>query len=128
MSQQHPFILYVGGAVQGRVFMDAAIANGGWAYLAEDAAEALGAFIAYTPDATILDPTACPECTAEVYHHLRSVEARPLFILSHDRDWDVSINESDEVYVLNPETPPARLLEIVAAALEPIDLHPAFVY
>jgi hypothetical protein len=128
MSQQHPFILYVGSAAQGRAFMEVALARGAWAYVAEDAAESLGAFIAYTPDAVVLDPTREPEMAGEVYHHLRSVGAKPLFILTQDRDWDVSLTEADDVYVIRPEARADDLFEFVTAALEPIELHPAFAY
>jgi DNA-binding response OmpR family regulator len=128
MSQQHPFILYVGSLAQGRQFLDVALARGSWAYIAEDAAEALGAFIAYTPDAVVLDPTREAEKAAEVYHHLRSVEARPLFVLTQDRDWDVSITEADDVYVIRPDARPDELFEFVTASLEPVELPPAFVY
>jgi hypothetical protein len=121
-------MLYVGGAAQGRAFFDTAEALGSWVYLAEDAAEALGAYIAFTPDAVILDPNAEPEITAEVYHHLRSVEAHPLFILTGDRRWDVSVTEADDVYLIRPDTAPDALYDLVTAALEPIELHPAFVY
>lgn len=128
MSSQHPFMLYVGGVAQGRAFMDLALARGSWVYLAEDASEALGAFLAYTPDAVILDPTACPTCAAEVYHHLRSIRAQPLFVLTLDRDWDVSAREDDLVYLLDPATPPDDLLEYVRAALAPLDAPAAFLY
>src|SRR5262245_51653490 len=128
MSQQHPFILYVGGAAKGRAVLKSALSNGGWAYLAQDADEALGAYIAYTPEAIVLDPTVAPATAAEAYHHLRSVEAQPLFILTRDRDWDVSVCEADEVYVLDPATPPGELLAVIAAALETIELPPAFAY
>jgi len=125
MSQQHPFILYVGCAQKGREFLDVALARGAWAYLAEDAGEALGAYVAYSPDSVVIDLTACPEMAAEVYHHLRSVFARPLMILTTDPAWDVSITESDEVYILDPQIPPGELLDLISAALE---LPPAFVY
>jgi hypothetical protein len=128
MSYQHPMLLYVGGAVQGRAFFDVAEARGSWVYLAEYAHEALGAYIADAPDAIILDPNAEPEIAAEVYHHLRSVGASPLFILSPDRDWDVSLREADDVYVIRPDAAPDELFDLVVAALEPIELHPAFVY
>jgi hypothetical protein len=128
MSQQHPFILYVGSVALGRAFLDVALARGSWAYVAEDSAEALGAFIAYTPDAVVLDPVREPQMAAEVYHHLRSVGASPLFILTGDRDWDVSISEADDVYAIRPDTRPDDLLEMVIAALKPIELHPAFEY
>lgn len=127
MSQQHPFILYVGAADKGHAFMNATQERGGWAYLAEDAAEALGAFVAYTPDAVVLDPVGQPE-SVEVYHHLRSIEARPLFILTFDRAWDVSVTEADDVYTIRPDIRADELFKLVATALEPVVLHPAFLY
>ena len=128
MSYQHPLMVYVGGAAQGRALLDTAQARGAWVYLAEDAAEALAAYVAYTPDAVVLDPTAVPEIAAEVYHHLRSIEARPLFMLSQDRYWDFSVTEADDVYLIRPDTAPDALFDIILAALEPIALHPAFAY
>jgi DNA-binding response OmpR family regulator len=128
MSQQHPLILYVGDRAKGRTLLDTALENGGWAYLAEDAAEALGAYVAYTPDAVVLDPQAVPEMAAEVYHHLRSIEAHPIFILTPDRAWDRSVTEADEVYVLRPDITANELLTYIQTALEPIELHPAFLY
>ena len=128
MSYQHPLMLYVGGAAQGRAFFDVAEARGSWVYLAEDTAEALGAYVAYAPNAVILDPVAAPEIAAEVYHHLRSIGAAPLFILSPDRDWDVSLREADDVYVIRPDAAPDDLFDMIVAALEPVELHPAFAY
>jgi hypothetical protein len=127
MSQQHPFILYVGAADKGHAFMNAAQARGAWAYLAEDAAEALGAYVAYTPDAVIIDPAGQPE-SVEVYHHLRSVEARPLFVLTKDRARDASVTEADDVYTVRPDIRADDLYNLVTAALEPVVLHPAFLY
>lgn len=128
MSPMHPFVLYVGGAGSGRRLLDTALARGAWAYLAQDATEALGAYVAYTPDAVVLDAAALPACAAEAYYHLRSVEARPLFILTSDRAWDVSVTEADAVYLLDPDTAPDDLLDFVKAALEPILLPSAFAY
>ncbi|MEO8609435.1 MAG: hypothetical protein ABI690_16205 [Chloroflexota bacterium] len=128
MSYQHPMMLYVGAAAQGRAFFDAAESRGSWVYLAEDAAEALGAYVAYSPDAVILDPVRAPDMAADVYHHLHSVGARALFILSPDRDWDVSLREDDDVYVIRPDAAPDDLFDMVVAALEPIELHPAYMY
>lgn len=128
MSQQNPFVLYVGDAEQGRAFLDVALARGAWVYLAEDVEEALGAYIAYAPDAIVLNAYTRPDTAAEAYHHLRSIEAHPIFILSEDRGWDRSVTEADSVYVLDPDTMPKELLEFVAAALEPVMERLTFAY
>lgn len=128
MSQQKPLILYVGDAEHGRAFLDASLARGAWAYLAEDVAEALGAYIAYMPDAVVLNAYTQADITAEAYHHLRSVEAHPIFILSDDRDWDRSVTEADAIYVLDPDTMPKELLEFVSASLEQAAERNSFAY
>jgi DNA-binding NtrC family response regulator len=128
MSQQKPLILYVGDAEQGRAFLDTALARGAWVYLAEDVEEALGAYIAYSPDAVVLNAYTRPDTTAEAYHHLRSVEAQPIFILSEDRGWDRSVTEADSVYVLDPDTMPEEMLVFVSAALEQAAERVAFTY
>lgn len=128
MSQQKPLILYVGDAEQGRALLDAALARGAWVYLAEDVEEALGAYIAYSPDAVVLNAYTQADSVAEAYHHLRSVEAHPIFILSEDRAWDRSVTEADAVYVLDPDVMPEELLELVAAALQPAAEYQAVTY
>lgn len=128
MSQQKPLILYIGDADQGRAFLDAALARGAWVYLAEDVEEALGAYIAYTPDAVVLNAYTRPDASAEAYHHLRSIEAQPIFILSEDRGWDRSVTEADAVYVLDPDTMPEEMLVFVVAALESAAERISFAY
>ncbi len=128
MSQQNPLILYVGDAEQGRAFLEAALARGAWVYLAEDVEEVLGAYIAYAPDAVVLNAYTQADKATEAYHHLRSVEAKPILILSEDRGWDRSVTEADAVYILDPDTMPVELLQFLSAALEPVAERLAFAY
>lgn len=117
MSKQHPFILYTGDARSGAALLTAAEARGWWVYLSQESSEALGMYMAYAPDAVIIDAEHDELTAAEIYHHLRSVDAQPLLILNSDMPWDVSADEDQSVYMLSPHTGVDDLLDFVATVL-----------
>jgi hypothetical protein len=75
-------IMFVGDYVHGRA-LQAAVGPLGWhVYLPGDLTEALGMYISYMPDATIIDGTC--RYAEDLYTHLYSVDARPIGILSDE--------------------------------------------
>lgn len=100
MSAQHPFILFVGNPGRGEDLLNRVESLGWWVYLPEDDLEALGMYITYAPDVVVLDAEAAPEIAANVYHHLSSVHAAPLLVLTSDSTWDAGA--SNDIYLLPP--------------------------
>lgn len=76
-------ILYVGEQEAGQTFAAAAEASGDYAYLPENLMQALGMYITYFPQVVVIDMAL--DYAAEVYEHLRSVDAHPIFLLSDER-------------------------------------------
>lgn len=102
MSLQHPNILYIGDRQQGQGFADF-IAEAQWTvYIAESLLDALGHYVMCMPDLVVIDSTYEPEISSAVYHHLRSIQAAPLLVLTDDATWDLSA--PDEYYALSPGT------------------------
>ncbi len=100
MSAQHPFILFVGNPGRGEDLLNRVESLGWWVYLPEDDLEALGMYITYAPDVVVLDAEAAPEIAVNVYHHLSSVHAAPLLVLTSDSTWDAGV--SNDIYLLPP--------------------------
>ena len=115
MPVQHPIILYVGDPQRGQAFEIWAEAHEWLVYRPQEVMEALGLYITYMPDITILDADALPETVAEVYFHLRSVEANPLLVLTHDLDWDIDADE--DVYTVSPVINNYELMETIGDLL-----------
>lgn len=101
MSLQHPNILYVGDPQRGQDFTNH-VAEADWSvYIAEALLDALGHYVMCMPDMVVIDSTHQPEISAAVYHHLRSIEAAPLLVLTDDATWDLSA--PDDYYALSPQ-------------------------
>lgn len=81
MSVQHPNILYVGDSEAGHALAKTIAPLGWFIFVPEDTLAALAMYVTYAPDIAVIDAAARPVFAAEVYHHLRSVEARPLLVL-----------------------------------------------
>jgi hypothetical protein len=116
MSRQHPNILYIGGQDRGQALLAATQPDGWWVYLPADLLEALGMYITYFPDAVVIDTTTTPEFASAAYHHLRSVAARPLVVITDDPLWDVTA-APDEVITCPSAASPFDLQLILSGAI-----------
>ncbi len=96
MSSEHPLILFVGNPDRGHQFLEAVESLGWWAYMPQDASEALGIYISYVPDMVILDAEADPDTAEEVYLHLQSIQAENILTLTSDPRW----HQNADVWVL----------------------------
>lgn len=115
MSAQHPFILFVGNPGRGEDLLTTVEPLGWWVYTPEDDLEALGMYITFAPDVVVLDAEAAPEIAANVYHHLSSVHAAPLLVLTSDANWNASA--SDDIYLLPPGIGREALAARIAAVV-----------
>lgn len=100
MSAQHPLVLFVGNSGRGEHLLETVAPLGWWVYTPEDDLEALGIYITYMPDVVVLDAEAAPEMAAHVYHHLQSVQAELILVLTSDPLWDANIDAG--VHLLPP--------------------------
>lgn len=116
----HPVILYVGDKRRGQAFVNAAEMHDWLVYQPQTTMEALGLYITDWPDMVILDLDARPAMAAEVYHHLRSIQARPLLVLTRDLDWEVD----EDVFTASPAINHYELMETVGDLL---DIQPVLV-
>ncbi|MEP7293393.1 MAG: hypothetical protein ABI835_16535 [Chloroflexota bacterium] len=80
---ENAMILYVGKHEAGVAFAQRIEASGGFVYLPESLMQALGMYITYLPQVTVIDMAL--DYAQDVYDHLRSVDARPLLLLSDQR-------------------------------------------
>ncbi len=112
-------ILYIGDRQRGQSFVNAAEKQGWTVYRPEETMEALGLYVTYWPDITILDENARPEMASEVYFHLRSIQAQPLLILTDDLSWEAD----EDVFTASPVINDYELMETVGDLL---DLVPQF--
>ncbi|MBL8164278.1 MAG: hypothetical protein JNJ61_19985 [Anaerolineae bacterium] len=102
MTKTNPSILYVGDRETGRELRETVESRGWWVELADERDEALGLYITCLPDAVVLDGEFDTKLATEVYHHLRSIEAGPLLVLTEDPRWDY--RAPDSVYTMLPPT------------------------
>lgn len=72
---------------------------------------ALGAYLHYLPHLTVLDAVALPGIAWETAHHLRSIDAAPLLMLTEDSPVDLAIN------TLPPETSAPHLVAAIGSLL-----------
>ncbi len=118
MSLQHPLILYVGDAQPGQSLLDVVENAGWWVYQPTETLEALGMYITYMPDAVVINTSTQPDFTGEVYEHLRSIEARPLLVLTDDPAWHSETLRAEGVYALAAHTSPEQLKSIIRFVLQ----------
>lgn len=111
MSLQHPNILYVGDPENGRAFAQSVQSAGWWVHTPQDTLEALGMYVTYMPDLTVIDLSTQPDFTAEVSNHLRSIDACPLLILGGGRP-------AAGVYHDEPGSAPALLAHTIRLILD----------
>jgi CheY-like chemotaxis protein len=110
MTAQHPNILYIGDVERGRALFAAVEHSGeGYVYLPADVLEALGMYVFYFPDVIVIDTMNQPLTALEAYHHLRSVGAAPMILLTSDERAD----GDDGVYRLPPLVSRDELLSAI---------------
>ena len=78
MSAEHPNVVYVGEADQGRAFASTVEARDWPVYVADDAMEALGMVVVYLPDLVVIDLVNRPVLGTETFYHLRSMTGEPV--------------------------------------------------
>ena len=100
-------ILYVGE----QLLAAAAEARGDYAYLPDNLMQALGMYITYFPQVVVIDMAL--DYAREVYEHLRSVDARPIILLTDERIRLAAI------HALPRSTSAAALLDTIAHDQEP---------
>lgn len=113
---QSILMLYVGDAESGERFAQDAQAHGDWAYVAPETLTALGMYITYMPSVTVID-THEPHA-AEVYNHLRSIDAGPMVLLSDDQRapaWAI-LNRHDSVRVVSRRLAAGDVIEAARTA------------
>lgn len=76
------YILYVGEREAGLALAEVVEAEGGYVYLPHTMMEALGMYITYVPQVVVIDSRI--GWASEVLAHLRSVDARPIVLLTED--------------------------------------------
>jgi CheY-like chemotaxis protein len=110
MTTQYPNILYIGDVERGRALLAAVERSGeGFVYLPADVMEALGMYVFYFPDVVVIDAINQPLAALEVYHHLRTVGAAPIILLTLDDRSD----SGDGVYRLPPLVSHDELLSAI---------------
>ena len=80
-TMTNAFILYIGQPEKGKAFAEKVESNGGYVYLPENLMQALGMYITYMPQVVVIDMTT--DYAHDFYDHLRSVDARPLVLLTY---------------------------------------------
>lgn len=104
MSLQETFIMYIGDAEEGQTIRATAELDGGYVYLPEHMMQALGMYITYLPNVIVVDSAV--SYSEEVVAHLRSVDARPILLLT-----DEIRPRVDGVYTLQRETATDKVVE-----------------
>jgi DNA-binding response OmpR family regulator len=118
MSFEHPNILYIGDGEQGGALAQAVESLGWQVFTPATTLDALATYITLVPDIIMIDRVARPVFATEVYHHLRSIEARPLLLLTDPGsrvDWDRS---DATVYVRRHTANHAELIEAVRSIVQ----------
>jgi DNA-binding response OmpR family regulator len=91
MRNAPPRILYVGRQAEGQALHEYVRRCGWQVYLPGETLEALGMYVFYAPDVIVLDVTRAPDAAWESYHHLRTVDAGPLLMLTDDDSPDRAV-------------------------------------
>jgi hypothetical protein len=76
-------ILYVGEREAGQALAALVESEGGYIYLPDSLMQALGMYITYFPDVVVIDMET--SYAQQVYDHLRSVDAKPVILLTDER-------------------------------------------
>lgn len=83
-TQEHaPYVLFVGETDTARALLNAMVPQGGYVYHPQSLMETLGMYITMMPRVIVID--TCAPFASDVYLHLRSVDARPIILLTDPR-------------------------------------------
>ncbi|MDL1900201.1 hypothetical protein FBR02_05475 [Anaerolineae bacterium CFX9] len=113
---QSIMMLYVGDAEAGERIAQDAQAHGDWAYIAPETLTALGMYITYMPNVTVIDAQA-PHA-AEVYQHLRSIDAAPIILLTDDQrapSWAL-LDRHHSLRLVSRQLPAGEVIEAARTA------------
>ncbi len=104
MSKQNPVVLFVGRAERAAVVYNQVDSEGWIVYHPAEMLEALGNYIFYYPDVVVIEDAAEVEFAAEVYDHLRSINAENIILLTDTPEqWEVPMDTYIRVLPLNIE-------------------------
>ncbi len=104
-------ILYVGERAAGQELAALAEQQGSYVYLPDNMMQALGMYITYFPQIVVIDMSV--DYAQDVFDHLRSVDAKPLILLTN------AYIRSASVFTLPPDIPAEVLLEMLDRLDEP---------
>lgn len=80
-TETAPYVLFIGETASADTLQKALVPAGGYVYHPQTLMEALGIYITMLPRIIVID--TCAPFASEVYLHLRSVDARPILLLTH---------------------------------------------
>lgn len=104
-------VLYIGQPEAGQALAAAAEARGSYVYLPQNLMDALGIYISYFPQITVIDMAV--DYAEDVLYHLRSVDAKPIVLLGGQP------RRLASVYRLPAEIKPDELLTALERIGEP---------
>lgn len=107
MTLQEMLILYVGESDDGEAVRAAAALAGGCVHLPDHMLQALGMYITYLPNVIIIDSAV--SYGDEVLMHLRSVDARPILLLTDEPN--SAHSRTDGVFVVDRDCDAGEILE-----------------
>jgi hypothetical protein len=108
---KNALILYIGNPERGQALAALAETQNNYVYLPETLSQALGTYITYFPQVTIIDMSV--DYAEEALDHLRSVDARPLVLLGN------RYIRSASVYTLPGHVSSEALLDALDRTTEP---------
>jgi hypothetical protein len=82
MSKENPNVLYIGADEADGARLTMAAPHTWSIHLPTKLMQALGMYIWYVPDVTVID--MCAPYAVDVYQHLRTVDADPIILLTDD--------------------------------------------
>lgn len=107
---KNALILYIGSPERGQALAALAETQNNYVYLPDNLAQALGMYISYFPQVTIIDMSI--DYAEEALDHLRSVDARPLVLLGN------RYIRSASVYTLSAQISAEALLDALDRTTE----------
>jgi hypothetical protein len=109
---KNALILYIGSPERGQALAALAETQNNYVYLPENLAQALGMYISYFPQVTIIDMRV--DYAEEALDHLRSVDARPLVLLGN------RYIRSTSIFTLPAHISAETLLDALDRTTEPV--------
>ena len=109
---ENSLILYVGKREAGLALAALVEETDGCVYLPETLMQALGMYITYFPQIVVIDPSV--SYGRETFEHLRSVDAKPMILLTDERI------RSNSIRTLPPDISAEALLDALDRFAEPL--------